>query len=181
MFLRVAELKEGTNVRVIPITATSKLDYHNPDLVSVGNGTLTLTIRKYQDTLFVDGRVEIGLILRCARCLEHFPYNLTENFEFGVKLKEKGVKRVELWEKDLVEVDKNGEIDLAKRVRDAIFLAIPTFPLCSEDCKGLCPICGANLNKGSCQCQRSEGDLEDSPFSKLGALLHKKRSKNATS
>jgi uncharacterized protein len=44
------------------------------------------------------------------------------------------------------------EIDLADAVREALILAMPEYPLCREDCRGLCPRCGADLNQGPCTC-----------------------------
>jgi uncharacterized protein len=44
------------------------------------------------------------------------------------------------------------EIDLSFGVRESLLLALPMKVLCSEDCKGLCPHCGANLNEESCDC-----------------------------
>jgi uncharacterized protein len=43
-------------------------------------------------------------------------------------------------------------IDLRPAIREQWLLAVPEFPLCREDCKGLCPKCGADLNAGPCQC-----------------------------
>lgn len=50
------------------------------------------------------------------------------------------------------------QLDLRPLVRDAILLELPIAPLCSETCQGLCPTCGADLNHGTCDCHRSEGD-----------------------
>jgi uncharacterized protein len=47
-------------------------------------------------------------------------------------------------------VPENGKIDLEPFIREEMILAIPIGPLCSEDCKGLCPICGEDLNESSC-------------------------------
>ena len=46
----------------------------------------------------------------------------------------------------------NGKIDLSKIADDLIILNTPVAFLCREDCKGLCPTCGANLNDGECKC-----------------------------
>jgi uncharacterized protein len=45
-----------------------------------------------------------------------------------------------------------GELDLREAVREHWLLAAPAFVQCREDCKGLCPHCGANLNDGTCEC-----------------------------
>jgi uncharacterized protein len=49
-------------------------------------------------------------------------------------------------------------IDISQRVHDAIMLNISLKPLCSEDCRGLCPMCGANLNEGECDCTPDKTD-----------------------
>jgi uncharacterized protein len=50
---------------------------------------------------------------------------------------------------------KGKEIDLAGAIREQILLSVPPSPLCSEDCKGLCPKCGKDLNEGECGCDRT--------------------------
>ena len=59
--------------------------------------------------------------------------------------------------------------DLTDAVRDALLLELPYRFLCSEDCKGLCPTCGVNLNLGACTCQ--EGGNVTNPFSALKAIV----------
>lgn len=51
-----------------------------------------------------------------------------------------------------------GEIDISDRVEEAIVLAIPMKPLCREDCRGLCPKCGIDLNQDRCNCTAEEVD-----------------------
>jgi uncharacterized protein len=50
------------------------------------------------------------------------------------------------------------EVDLAPLVRETMILALPTKPLCREDCRGLCPRCGANRNGGECGCRQEWSD-----------------------
>ena len=57
-------------------------------------------------------------------------------------------------------------IDLVPLVEQALLLELPLVPLCDDDCRGLCPRCGANLNEGPCQC--GDGPTgEDNPFAAL--------------
>jgi len=56
-------------------------------------------------------------------------------------------------------------------VRETIILALPLKPLCSEDCKGLCPVCGTDLNKSQCNCIKKETDPR---WEKLKGLLGNK-------
>jgi uncharacterized protein len=57
-------------------------------------------------------------------------------------------------------------------MREQFYLALPMKPLCSEGCKGLCAMCGTNLNKGSCDCKR---EWEDP---RLAALKELKRERS---
>jgi uncharacterized protein len=50
------------------------------------------------------------------------------------------------------------EIDLAPLIAEQVILALPTRPLCSEDCRGLCEQCGINLNREACDCFVESGD-----------------------
>ena len=80
----------------------------------------------------------------CVRCLEPFEQRLeadfTELYAFSSKhVGESGLRYPE-----------SGLIDLAPLVREYMWLAFPIKPLCTPECKGLCPICGANLNHEDC-------------------------------
>ncbi len=59
-------------------------------------------------------------------------------------------------------------VDLDDLVREQILLALPTRQLCRDDCKGLCPTCGANLNQTTCDCSAEEIDPR---FAALAQLL----------
>jgi uncharacterized protein len=59
------------------------------------------------------------------------------------------------------------EIDLQQLIQERIYLALSMKPLCSEDCKGLCPVCGTNLNRGTCAC---DTHWEDPRLTALKAL-----------
>jgi uncharacterized protein len=64
----------------------------------------------------------------------------------------------------------NDEIDLGHLMREQFTLSLPMKPLCRDDCRGLCPVCGVNWNKGSCDCKR---DWEDPRLEALRNLKAK--------
>jgi uncharacterized protein len=64
-------------------------------------------------------------------------------------------------------------LDLTSEIFDFAQLAVPMKRLCSEDCKGLCTVCGANLNEGDCGCDRTSIDIGNLPFSNLKNLINK--------
>lgn len=94
----------------------------------------------------------------CARCAEEFSSANERPFRFVLAPRalgwhEEGDLDAEDLEFSLYDGD---EVDLTPLIREQLFLALPTRPLCREDCRGLCPRCGANLNVRECGC-RSEG------------------------
>jgi uncharacterized protein len=59
------------------------------------------------------------------------------------------------------------ELDLRPILRERVILAVPDYPVCREDCRGLCPSCGANLNETDCNCAVAESDARWGPLLKL--------------
>jgi uncharacterized protein len=68
---------------------------------------------------------------------------------------------------------RDDQIDLNELMREQFYLALPMKPLCREDCRGLCPQCGTNLNLGGCECDTGWHDPRLAPLKDL------KRSTNA--
>lgn len=118
----------------------------------VGNGRVSITILKSTSIYELKGSIEFRLNLQCARCLEYFEKDYKENFELIVRREQaKFEKELELKEEDINTIFVNNEfIDLTRIIRDYIILSIPMKPLCSSECKGICDVCGANLNKIDC-------------------------------
>ena len=63
----------------------------------------------------------------------------------------------------------NRVIDMTPLIEQALLLELPLVPLCADDCKGICPRCGANLNEGPCSCAEA-APAEDGPFAALRNL-----------
>ena len=119
------------------------------------------------DEFWVSGTLRTAYEAVCGRCLDPFVTELELPFreEFARVADEEKPERY-LFEGDT--------IDLAEMVNDLVVLSIPMRHVCREDCRGLCPVCGTNLNKNSCSCSADEEDSADlrNPFSALKALLH---------
>ena len=112
----------------------------------------------------MQGNVNAQVELECSRCLERFTIpvegTLEENYQPTIDV-ETG-RPVHRDDEDEVEnafsLTSNHELDLTEPVRQALLVALPLKPLHSEDCAGLCPTCGANLNEGPCDCQPDTTD-----------------------
>lgn len=102
----------------------------------------------------VNGSIRTSLELSCDRCLGSYILDINENIHVLYGSNEEAEK-----EENYVFISpKDTELDLLPYVRDTIRLLIPYKKLCSEDCKGLCPQCGANLNHESCSCNTKRID-----------------------
>ena len=110
----------------------------------------------------LNGTLGSSVSMNCTRCNEEF----TESFK--VPFSERFLKVSESEAEELECYPYSGEtINLDKMVQDLILLNAPVYGLCRPGCKGLCPVCGANLNETQCSC-RIEDD--DNPFAALKGL-----------
>ncbi len=114
-----------------------------------------VNLAKHGQDILIRGRLEGRLALACSRCLE--PFDAAVASEFDVLLvPAPGSGAPDKEELSAPELDLDvysGEtVDLEALVREQIILLAPLKPLCQEDCRGLCPTCGANLNRETCTC-----------------------------
>ena len=115
----------------------------------------------------------------CARCLEEVELDFQGDIE-GYLLIEEGAPadfgdgEDAPGEDEFEVLPADHIVDLEPMIRAALMMDAPQQPLCSDDCKGLCPSCGANLNAGPCSCggdaSLAEFDAQVNPFAVLAAL-----------
>jgi uncharacterized protein len=116
-------------------------------------------IRKMGKSYLVQGSLQTLLRFRCARCLKEFTYLFSSNFDLALHpLRETSFEEeIELGEEDMKSnFIEGGEIHLSEIACEQIFLEVPYQPLCQEDCRGLCPQCGRDLNLSRCDCVKED-------------------------
>ena len=123
--------------------------------------TVKLKITKAGDQYLLEGSLSGGLRVVCDRCLDDYHMDLKHDFNAYLDSpppSDTHLSEVELLDEDM-EVDfiKDREIDLDEMIKEQIYLSLPMKSLCTDQCRGLCPICGMNLNVSDCQCQREQG------------------------
>ncbi len=122
---------------------------------------LDFDIHKDKEKFRLEGTVRTELELPCSRCLE--PYRMPIDASFDVRFLPASEMATEQ-ERELQDGDvetsyyRDDQIDLNELMREQFYLALPMKPLCSDDCKGLCPQCGTNLNTGTCECHEQWSD-----------------------
>jgi len=136
-------------------------------LVSPVKARLGLT--KTFSEIVVTGIVDAELELECSRCLNKFnrlmrvPVNVVYH-----PLKELGTDRHELKDDELDTGFYQGEeLDLRELVREQVMLNIQMKPLCDENCRGICPQCGTDLNTDTCSCETKKIDSRLEVLKKL--------------
>ena len=109
--------------------------------------------------LFFEGSLKSNTGAICARCAEEFDSSTDRPFRFVLSPKSVGYDSDTLRAEDLeFSLYEGEEVDLGPLIREQVLLALPTRPLCQEDCRGLCPQCGVNLNHTECDCRIEKFD-----------------------
>jgi len=127
---------------------------------------LVMDVRRAHEAYRVTGRVETRLRLECGRCLDAFEIPIESAFELRYVPEQAGAQtgqghsgRLHEIEQEVAEDDlttafyKDETLDLGELMHEQFVLALPMKPLCSAACHGLCPTCGTNLNKETCDCK----------------------------
>lgn len=132
-----------------------------------------------ESDVFLEGTLTGALELECGRCLARYRHSIREPFRLVLEPAGSRVpsepEAAEALARDglcLGEEIETGwyrgpEIELGPFFAEQVALALPVQPLCREDCAGLCPRCGADLNVGRCGCAETRGS---SPFAVLQTL-----------
>jgi len=125
---------------------------------------IVLTLNRRPDHIRITGKIEGSLEVSCHRCLRPFPLPLDEPVDIYMVANEQipGDEEKQLESDELLYEFFDGEIiEVDRLVAEQIFLALPVKVLCRDDCMGICPGCGANLNEEDCRCATPTGR---SPF-----------------
>jgi uncharacterized protein len=127
------------------------------------------------DAFRVVGRATTRLELDCGRCLEPFemPFDAAFDLRYVPYEHNTGEGEREIAEDDLTTAYyREGALDITDMLREQFELALPMKPLCSEACRGLCPECGADLNRTECGCAPK---WEDPRLAPLKGLLDRQK------
>lgn len=145
-------------------------------------GPITGHVRLHRTNLgiYADGTVAVPVHLQCTRCLKDFNTTLTfplhEDYYPTVDV-DTGLPTTEPHDIDVsFPIDRHHEVDLREAIRQNLVLELPIRVLCREDCAGLCPQCGKDLNDGPCDCQAEQPDER---FSALRQLLEQQETSEA--
>ncbi len=133
LHLRVEELVEPIEHEFV--LRGEDLDLEPPD----ASLEVWYRVSRHRKEVFVQMRLDAALGRTCHRCLEDTVLEIHEELSASLP------------------IPPSGEVSLEQEVRDLFLLGIPMKVLCSPSCKGLCPRCGGNRNRGECSCVMESG------------------------
>jgi len=175
MRVNIDEIKEGGLQRSWDLTREAVDEMVRGDHAGYRARTPThveASLSKIERRVLVEGRATAFLNAPCGRCLApvsvdvpiafeltFVPEEETPGGEGGDGEREQGHVGGSFRADQVNEETYAGKvIDLDPVVREQFLLALPGYPVCGEACKGLCPVCGANLNERDCGCDRHVPD-----------------------
>ncbi|NPA17115.1 YceD family protein [Persephonella sp.] len=131
-------------------------------------------IFKEKDGYLISLSIKSDVQLECDRCLE--PFNMDLSGTSNIFLSKKKLSGGELHEDDLIAryLEDEEHFNVSELLREEILIQTPMKALCSDNCQGICPVCGNNRNENPCDCEKKQ-KREESPFAKLQVLLEKKK------
>ena len=129
-----------------------------------------LRIQKSGEEYFCQGKVNAIVNVECSRCLNGFDLELENETDFIICSEADHAED----EKEAIDTEdyvyfsgSDIQADISEIVRQTIILSVAMKPLCSEDCKGICPQCGINLNENTCSCETEKIDPRWESLKKL--------------
>ncbi len=173
MEIQLKDLKEGKTNFDFGRQKGEILEIRKKSEITVQNFEVSGFITKSRLEYFLKLNVKTKVNLECARCLERFNKIFEEKGEYHIKIGRDRLLRkrdVEIQEGDINTIHlEEPVLSLIPIIRELILLALPMKPLCRENCKGLCPVCGKNRNTEKCDC-----DVEiKTPLSDLKDIFKK--------
>lgn len=160
MKLRVSNISESG----VHIKALEEPEWlvNLPELCSEGEGIrllskigIDLQVTRVLKEVTVTGNVQLSIQTSCSRCVEPVRIELSPY----VSLVLSPADKISDEDDDLEhETYRDDEIDLSNYLMEQIAISLPVKVVCNEDCKGLCAICGTNLNQETCTCESEKVD-----------------------
>ena len=133
------------------------LSYEGGIEIGVAGAKLEASIARARPGLSCAGRLVATAFVPCARCLEPYAFTVDRQFDLiylplAGALEDSLEVQISKKDLDVSYLGEEGTLDMNHLAAEQLYLEVPLKPLCTEECKGLCSGCGANLNSGSCRC-----------------------------
>jgi uncharacterized protein len=169
MRIELANLEDSEG-KVAHLYEAEELDLFDEQVHLNGPASFEGLVKRSGSEVIVTGHIEARAQLECDRCLDPVDLQLSTDFrlEYITGEEYKSTSMAELPEEAMSLSVFDGEmIDVDEIVREQVLLLVPARTLCKEECKGICPTCGADRNLDDCRCEKSEIDPRWAALEKL--------------
>ncbi|MFB0566430.1 MAG: DUF177 domain-containing protein [Candidatus Aminicenantaceae bacterium] len=137
----------------------SSLDLVEESVVFLQPVHAELDIKKIGEEIRIKGKIKTCISFVCSRCLMPFKFPVDSNFDLVYLPEELDLIKDELKSEDLNNFFYyNRQIDTGEVVLEQLNMTFPLKPLCSEECQGICPVCGKNQRVDKCGCEVKDSD-----------------------
>ncbi len=157
--------KEDLEETLVASEQWPSLSWQGLDITFKTPVQLSFHLSGKQGSLFVRGKIAADIEMACSRCAEPFVLPIRCTLEEVIPLTAKDDPEG-YWESPVIDREQD-ELDLTELGFQVLLENLPFQPLCRQDCRGLCPNCGQNLNYGDCHCQVEEIDPRLAVLSQL--------------
>jgi len=150
-------------------TEPEELELAYPDYTFADPVQINLKINQTDNQYVIRGQVKTLARTRCVKCLNDFGLPIDAEVGWVVQVTADPKEMETSEDLDDFWLIEKGEthLDITSRVRELILVNLADHPVCRDDCRGLCPRCGNNLNEGPCGCQSKEIDNRWGPLRDL--------------
>ena len=158
----------GNSLTVDAVLSDLNEVFFGEEITVISKGSFKINITCIaKDIVELDCNPVIGIVRSCSRCLSE----VEGEYELSIKRKV-NVALNKVYIDDSSETDDTSYIedcnlDVDRLVLDELFTILPSSVLCKEDCKGICKVCGTNLNKSTCDCDQTVPDPRMAVFSDI--------------
>lgn len=172
MNIVVAQISEDEGLSVHHLYPDGELGLVGEEGHLIGQTEVSLQASRAVEKVGLLGTVNALVGFECDRCLATLSVAVDQSFDLLYVPPLGTGDEHELGETDLsLGFYQDGIIDVDDLAREQIELALPMARLCTEECRGLCPECGANLNHGECACNIEQVDMRWTALKELKSKL----------
>lgn len=157
MYIDILEFVQNANELIFQKSGSCQIKKFDSQIDLLADPKFDLMISKVDRELILNLDIDYRYACPCDRCLTRVEND--QSFSYSAKIfNSSDFKEEDLSEdEDLVLVD-SYKLDICNLIRELVILSIPTKNLCKENCQGICPECGKNLNEGACNCNTENID-----------------------
>jgi uncharacterized protein len=157
VLIELRDVPQGASAVSLELTAAD-IGLAADDMDLQGPLRVELSLYRTGEEIELRGTIRGVAAEECARCAAPVARPFDLDFFVFVKPRSSGEREQDLDEDDDLIYHDGRRIDLRGPLRETVLVSAPMAPLCREDCRGLCPTCGADLNAGPCGCETERSD-----------------------